>query len=472
MAWATIDNSYARLPERLFTRLSPMRFPAAKPIAFNEGLASELGLESTASDLLTDLLKTGKIPEGFDPLAQVYAGHQFGGFSPQLGDGRALLLGEVLAPDGKRFDIQLKGSGRTPYSRNGDGRAGIGPVLREYLLSEFMHAVGIPSTRALAAFSTGDHIYRETALPGAVLVRVAASHIRVGTFEFFASRGDIDGVRALFEHVRARHYPDCETPFEMLQAVMLRQTKLVASWMGLGFIHGVMNTDNTSLSGETIDYGPAAFMETFHRDTVYSSIDQFGRYAYSNQARIIVWNLAQLASALLLLEPSPDAVLKTWQQSIDDFSGVIEKARLHAFGRKIGLSSPNSTDLPMIDDLLSLMQEGQADFTNTFRALATDEAARDQFLDPAAFDAWAERWKARIANEPDPRSIMQQANPQQIPRNHLVEEALQAGARGDYSVFNRLLEAVTMPFDPRPEFAWARVPAMPENAVQRTFCGT
>ena len=472
MAWATIDNSYTRLPERFFTRLSPMRFPAASPIAFNEDLASELGLGSTASELLTDLLKTGTIPEGFDPIAQVYAGHQFGGFSPQLGDGRALLLGEVLAPDGKRFDIQLKGSGRTPYSRNGDGRAGIGPVLREYLLSEFMHAAGIPSTRALAAFSTGDHIYRETALPGAILVRVAASHIRVGTFEFFASRGDIDGVRALFKHVRTRHCPDCETPFEMLQAVMLRQAKLVANWMGLGFIHGVMNTDNTSLSGETIDYGPAAFMEAFHKDTVYSSIDQFGRYAYSNQARIIVWNLAQLASALLLLEPSPDAVLKKWQQSIDDFSGVIEKERLQVFSRKIGLSNPNSADLPLIENLLSLMQEGQADFTNTFRVLATDEAARDQFLDPTKFDAWAERWKARIANEPDPRLIMLQANPQQIPRNHLVEESLQAGARGDYSLFNRLLEAVTKPFDPRPEFAWARVPATPENAVQRTFCGT
>ncbi len=472
MAWAKIDNSYARLPERFFTRLSPMRFPATRIIAFNEGLAGQLGLEGTAADLLTDLLKTGTIPEGFDPLAQIYAGHQFGGFSPQLGDGRALLLGEVLAPDGKRFDIQLKGSGRTPYSRNGDGRAGIGPVLREYLLSEFMHAAGIPSTRALAAFSTGDHIYRETTLPGAVLVRVAASHIRVGTFEFFASRGDIDGVRALFEHVITRHYPDCETPFEMLQAVMHRQAKLVASWMGLGFIHGVMNTDNTSLSGETIDYGPAAFMEIFHKDTVYSSIDQFGRYAYSNQARIIVWNLAQLASALLLLEPSPDAVLKTWQKSIDDFSGGVEKERLQVFGRKIGLSNPNSADLPLIEDLLSLMQAGQADFTNTFRAMASEGSARDQFLEPAKFDDWEERWAARLANEPSPQATMREANPQQIPRNHLVEEALQAGARGDYSVFNRLLEAVTKPFDPRPEFTWARVPATPENAVQRTFCGT
>lgn len=472
MAWATIDNSYARLPERFFTHLSPMRFPAASPIAFNEGLASELGLGSTASALLTDLLQTGTIPEGFAPLAQVYAGHQFGGFSPQLGDGRALLLGEVLAPDGKRFDIQLKGSGRTPYSRSGDGRAGIGPVLREYLLSEFMHAAGIPSTRALAAFSTGDHIHRETALPGAVLVRVAASHIRVGTFEFFASRGDIDGVLALFEHVRERHYSDCGTPFEMLQAVMQRQAKLVANWMGLGFIHGVMNTDNTSLSGETIDYGPAAFMEAFHKDTVYSSIDQFGRYAYSNQARIIVWNLAQLASALLLLEDNPDAALKKWQQAIDDFAGVIDKERLLVFGRKIGLAEPKLADLALVEDLLSLMQAGQADFTNTFRALATDETTRDQFLDPTAFDAWEERWKARLAKEPNPHTLMHQANPQQIPRNHLVEEALQAGARGDYSVFSRLLEAVTKPFDPRPEFAWARAPATPENAVQRTFCGT
>lgn len=471
MAWATIDNSYARLPERFFTRLSPMRFPSAELIAFNHSLAARLGLEG-ASDVLANLLKSGAIPERFDPLAQVYAGHQFGGFSPQLGDGRALLLGEVLAPDGQRFDIQLKGSGRTPYSRNGDGRAGLGPVLREYLLSEFMHAVGIPSTRALAAFSTGDHIYRETALPGAVLVRVAASHIRVGTFEFFASRGDIDAVHALFEHVRTCHYPECETPFEMLQAVMQRQAKLVASWMGLGFIHGVMNTDNTSLSGETIDYGPAAFMEAFHRDTVYSSIDQFGRYAYSNQARIIVWNLAQLASALLLLEPSPDAVLKTWQQSIDDFATIIEKERLSVFGRKIGLANPAPADLALIDDLLALMQEGQADFTNTFRALASGSSARDQFLDPAKFDGWAERWTARLASEPSPQAIMQQANPQQIPRNHLVEEALQAGARGDYTVFNRLLEAVTAPFDPRPDWAWARVPATPENAVQRTFCGT
>jgi uncharacterized protein YdiU (UPF0061 family) len=335
------------------------------------------------------------VPDGAAPLAQVYAGHQFGGFSPQLGDGRALLLGEVIGRDGQRRDIQLKGSGQTPYSRMGDGRAWLGPVLREYLLSEAMHALGVPTTRALAAVLTGETVYRERPLPGAVLTRVAASHIRVGTFQYFAARRDIDGLQALYDYTRARHYPQAESPAHLLELVIGAQARLVARWLSLGFIHGVMNTDNTSLSGETIDYGPAAYMDVYHPVTVYSAIDAHGRYAYDNQSNVIVWNMAQLATALVPLMPDTDSAIAQFTQVVHDMPALIEAERLAAFRAKLGLETEAPDDAALIDDLLALMQAGQADFTNTFRALAHGDA-RDQFTDRAAYDAWHARWQARL----------------------------------------------------------------------------
>lgn len=470
--FAQFDNSYARLPARFHTRQQAAPAPAPRLLAFNTALADRLGITERDPERLARLLSGQDVPAGAAPLAQVYAGHQFGGFSPQLGDGRALLLGEIIAPDGARFDLALKGSGRTPYSRSGDGKAAIGPVLREYLLSEFMAATGLPTTRALAAVATGEVVLRDRPLPGAILTRVAASHIRVGTFEFFAARGDRDAVQALYDHTRARHYPDAATPFAMMDAVIGRQAVLVARWLGLGFIHGVMNTDNTTLSGETIDYGPAAFMEAYHPDTVYSSIDSHGRYAYANQARIIVWNLAQLASALLLLEDDANAALPRWQDLLNGMPARIDAARRAVFGRKIGLVDAAPDDAPLIDGLLAIMQRGQADFTNTFRALVDDVNVRDQFLDPGLFEAWAPAWRARLARADNPQSVMRAANPVLIPRNHRVEEAIQAAITGDLAPFERLLVAVTDPFSDRPEFSDLKIPASPENAVQQTFCGT
>lgn len=470
--FANFDNSYGRLPDRFHSRqgAGPARTP--RLLAFNTALADRLGISERDPNRLARILSGQEVPMGADPLAQVYAGHQFGGFSPQLGDGRALLLGEIIAPDGARFDLALKGSGRTPYSRAGDGRAWLGPVLREYLLSEFMAAMGVPTTRALAAVATGEVVLRERPLPGAILTRVAASHIRVGTFEFFAARGDRAGVQTLYDHVRARHYPDAASPHDLMVAVMARQAYLIARWMGLGFIHGVMNTDNTALSGETIDYGPAAFMEAYHTDTVYSSIDSFGRYAYANQARIIVWNLAQLASALLMLEPDADAALPRWQATLNAMPAQIEAARLAVFGQKIGLAQAHADDAGLIDGLLAVMDRGQADFTNTFFALADDLHVRDQFLDPALFDAFAPAWRARLAQETDPQAVMRAANPVLVPRNHRVEDVIRAAETGDLAPFERLLAAVTDPFSNRDEFSDLRIPASPENAVRQTFCGT
>ncbi len=470
--FAQFDNSYTRLPARFFTRVSADAARAPRLLAFNDRLADRLGITERDPDRLARILSGQDVPTGADPIAQVYAGHQFGGFSPQLGDGRALLLGEVVAPDGARFDLALKGSGRTPYSRAGDGKAWLGPVLREYLLSEFMAATGLPTTRALAAVATGEVVLRERPLPGAILTRVAASHLRVGTFEYFAARRDRDGVGALYDHTRARHYPDVATPFDLIDAVIGRQATLIARWLGLGFIHGVMNTDNTTLSGETIDYGPAAFMEAYHVDTVYSSIDSFGRYAYGNQAQIIVWNMAQLASALLMLEDDASAALPRWQALLNGMPARIDAARMAVFGRKIGLADATPDDAGLIDGLLAIMQRGQADFTNTFRALADDMNVRDHFLDPGLFDAFAPAWRARLASEADPQAVMRIANPVLIPRNHRVEEAIQAAVTGDMAPFERLLAAVTDPFTDHTAHADLKIPASPENAVTQTFCGT
>lgn len=465
------DNSYARLPPRFYTRQVAQPVKAPRLLVFNARLAADLGITSGDPDHLAAVFSGNAVPDGAVPLAQVYAGHQFGGFSPQLGDGRALLLGEVVDRQGRRRDIQLKGSGQTPYSRMGDGRAWLGPVLREYLLSEAMHALDVPTTRALAAVQTGETVYREAALPGAVLTRVAASHIRVGTFQYFAARRDLEGLQALYEHTRARHYPQANTPAEMLEGVIAAQARLVAKWLSIGFIHGVMNTDNTSLSGETIDYGPAAYMDTYHQVTVYSSIDAHGRYAYDNQANIIVWNMAQLATSLVPLMPDTDAAIAEFTHTINAMPGLIAAERLAAFRPKLGLTGDNPADAVLIDDLLTLMQAAQADFTNTFRALARG-VARDQFTDRAAYDLWHGRWLERLASEDAPEARMLAVNPAYIPRNHRVEAMIQAAVAGDMAPFERLLRVLSDPFTDQPSEDDLTRPPLTHEVVAQTFCGT
>ncbi len=462
------DNSYATLPDAFFTRIAPKPVATPRLIAFNDALARELGIVPGDADALALAFSGNRPPEGADPLAQAYAGHQFGGFSAQLGDGRANLLGEVIDTNGQRRDIQLKGSGPTPYSRMGDGRAWLGPVLREYLISEAMHVMGVPTTRALAAVSTGEPVYRqEGALPGAVLTRVAASHIRVGTFQFFYARRDLDSLRALFDYTRARHAPDAGTPGDLLAHVIAAQARLVAQWESLGFIHGVMNTDNTTISGETIDYGPCAFIDGYNPDTVFSSIDHHGRYAYSNQRKVIVWNMAQLATCLVPLCEDQDAAVETFTKAVHAMPDLIDAEWLGLFGRKIGMARATEADRLLIDDLLGLMAEAAADFTNTFRGLA-DGTARDHFSDTRAFDIWEARWQAR---DPDP-SVMTAANPWLIPRNHQVEALIGAATKGDFAPFRRLHEAMSRPFEAQPGNEDLTRPPQPHEVVQATFCGT
>lgn len=485
------DNSYARLPERFYARLPPTPVAAPALIRVNRALAAELGIDADALAAPdgVEILAGNRVPEGADPLAMAYAGHQFGGWVPQLGDGRAILLGEVVGRDGVRRDIQLKGAGRTPFSRGGDGRAALGPVLREYIVSEAMHRLGIPTTRALAAVTTGQPVYRETELPGAVLTRVARSHIRVGTFQYFAARRDHDGVRALADHVIARHYPDAagaERPYlALLDAVIGAQAGLVARWLGVGFIHGVMNTDNTAIAGETIDYGPCAFMDRYHPQTVFSSIDHGGRYAYANQPVIVHWNLVQLAQCLLpILDTDDDRALAAAQQAIDGFQPRFQAALTAVLRGKLGLAEAREGDLDLAQDLLVRMAENDADFTLTFRGLADllDPAAgtdgpRMLFADPAAFDAWADAWRVRLAEEPMPdadrAAALRAANPAVIPRNHLVEEAIRAAEdHGDLAPFEALLEALARPYEAVAGQERYRLPPRPEQVVRQTFCGT
>ena len=467
------DNSYARLPQGFFTRTAPTPVRDPQLVALNRPLAERLGLDADwlASPPGIAMLAGNALPEGAEPIAQAYAGHQFGGFVPQLGDGRAVLLGEVVAPDGARFDIQLKGAGPTPFSRRGDGRAWLGPVLREYLVSEFMAAFGIPTTRALAAVSTGEDVIRETLLPGAVLTRIAASHIRVGTFEFYAARGDRERLQLLADHVIARHYPDATGPADLLQRVVDAQAETIAGWMALGFIHGVMNTDNMSVSGETIDYGPCAFMDEFRPDRVVSSIDAGGRYAWNEQPKIAVWNLAQLASCLVPLMGNDDAAVEEATRIVHSFPQRYQRAWLTRFAAKLGISAPLPADEALIRRLLDLMAGQRADFTRTFAGLS-DGTARDEFTDRAAFDLWAAEWQARIAGLPDAAATMARANPRRVPRNHRIEEAIAAARDGDYAPFHRLDSALRAPFDERADWAdLARAP-QPDEIVRRTFCGT
>jgi uncharacterized protein YdiU (UPF0061 family) len=466
------DNSYAALPAGFYTRLDPTPVKAPRLIAFNDDLARVMGIATSDLPDLAAIFGGNSVPEGAAPLAQLYAGHQFGNWNPQLGDGRAILLGEVVGTDGQRRDIQLKGSGPTPYSRMGDGRAWLGPVLREYVVSEAMHSLGIPTTRALAAVETGEPVIREQgALPGAVLTRVASSHLRVGTFQIFAARGEIAHLKTLTDYAIARHYPDTDGPLGLLTAVRDAQARLIAQWMGIGFIHGVMNTDNCAISGETIDYGPCAFMDAYHPNTVFSSIDQFGRYAYSNQPGIGVWNLAQLATALIQQMDNKDAAVEEATEIVHAMPDLIQRHWSEIFLRKIGISAARDGDLALVEALLTRMAEEQADFTNTFRSLA-GPAPRDQFTDPTAFDSWEQDWRPRLADQPDPDGVMQAANPAIIPRNHRIEEMITQAQAGDYSLFERLVTVLRTPFADQPDAAdLMRAPTASE-VVAATFCGT
>ena len=479
-------HSYADLPAAFWQPAAPTPVAAPQLLAWNTALASQLGLDPALESVADRLFSGSELPEGARPIALAYAGHQFGHFVPQLGDGRATLLGEVLAPDGQRYDIQLKGSGPTPFSRRGDGRAAIGPVLREYLVSEAMAALGVPTTRALAAVATGEHVLRDQVLPGAVLTRVAASHVRVGSFQFFAARGDDQAVRTLADHVIARHYPELadadDRYLALLRAVAGRQAALVAAWLQVGFIHGVMNTDNMAVSGETIDYGPCAFLDAYDPAKVFSSIDRNGRYAYANQPPIAQWNLARLAECLLPhFQRQGDEGVADAREAIEAFAGQFGAAWLAGFRRKLGLATEAADDEALVRDFLSALEAVQADFTLSFRALAV--AAGDPGFDelPAlpktpAMDAWLERWRTRCANEPGGSDELVQrlkaANPAVIPRNHQVEASLSAAARGDLAPFEALLGAVRKPFEDGPaQRAWMRAPAAGEHVLQ-TFCGT
>ena len=484
------DNSFARELEGFYVRWQPARVPAPRLLLLNQALADELGLDAAAlrGDAGAALLAGNVLPEGAAPLAQAYAGHQFGGFNPQLGDGRALLLGEVIDRHGRRRDIAFKGSGRTPFSRGGDGKAALGPVLREYLMGEAMQALGVPTTRALAAVATGEPVYRERELPGAVLTRVAASHVRVGTFQFFAARGQHDEVRRLADHVIARHDPGLagrdDRHLALLEAVARRQAALVAQWMNLGFIHGVMNTDNMTISGETIDYGPCAFLEAYDPATVFSSIDHGGRYAYANQPLIARWNLARLAETLLpLLAGEPDAAVARATTVIDAFPAWYDEAWRRGQRAKLGLVEARPGDDALADDWLALLHAQQVDFTLAWRTLADaaegrSEPLRDLFVDRAAADAWLARWQARLAAEATASAAraaaMRRASPWLIPRNHRVEEALGAAVdEGDLAPFERLLAALQQPWDASPQAAHYAEPAPRElTAGYRTFCGT
>jgi uncharacterized protein YdiU (UPF0061 family) len=485
------QNTYAALPANFFARVAPTPVATPRLIKLNRALAVHLGLDPDVLETPegAEILAGKRLPDGADPIAMAYAGHQFGHFVPQLGDGRAILLGEVIDSDGVRRDIQLKGSGPTPFSRRGDGRAALGPVLREYIVSEAMHAMGIPTTRSLAAVITGENVIRETMLPGAVLTRVAASHVRVGTFQFFAARGDTDGVRALADHVIARHYPDAartERPYHaLLEGVVGRQAELVARWLLVGFIHGVMNTDNTSISGETIDYGPCAFLDEYNPAQVFSSIDEMGRYAYANQPRIALWNLTRLAECLLpLFSDEQEKAIDQAQFILGDFPEKFTAAYQAGLRRKIGLFSARDGDEALVQDLLDTMAKNAADFTNIFRRLAdaagdpaADADVRSQFTDPAAYDEWAARWRQRLGDEPqsadEQRTAMRAVNPAFIPRNHRIEAVIQAAVNNDdYAPFEELLTVLSKPYEDQPQFAAYADPPLPDQRVLQTFCGT
>jgi uncharacterized protein YdiU (UPF0061 family) len=499
------EHRYASLPGRFYARVKPSAVRAPAALAINATLANELGLDpvALASPEGVAILAGNAVPDDADPIALAYAGHQFGSFVPQLGDGRAILLGELVDRFGVRRDVQLKGAGPTPFSRGGDGRAALGPVLREYVLSEAMHALGVPTTRALAAVVTGDPVYREEVLPGAVLTRVASSHLRVGTFQYFASRGDVDAIELLVEHALERHYPNAERPdrvaarggagqvvpgatptaasrrgaaLALLESVMDAQASLVAKWLSLGFVHGVMNTDNTSISGETIDYGPAAFLDAYEPARVFSSIDRGGRYAFAHQPRIALWNLSRFAETLLPLVDADEArAVAILTAHLETFISRFEARYADELRKKLGLREARDGDLELARDLLTLLAKEHTDYTVFFRRLAHGDAA-DQLLDVDAFRAWSERWRARRDAEGtrDDASvaIMQRANPAFIPRNHRIEAMIAAARAGDLAPFERLHQVLQRPYDDQPEHAELAEPPGDDQWQYRTFCGT
>ena len=474
------DNSFARDLVGFYVVQTPASAPAPDLLQFNHALAADLGLDPAIADHAERLFSGAVVPQGATSIAQVYAGHQFGGFSPQLGDGRAVLLGEVIDRSGQRRDIALKGSGWTPFSRGGDGKAAVGPVLREYLIGEAMFALGIPTSRALAAVATGETVYREAALPGAVLTRVAASHIRVGTFQFFAARGEWDKVQKLADYAIARHYPAvaaAENPYlAFFDAVCVAQARLIARWMGVGFIHGVMNTDNMTISGETIDYGPCAFMEGYAPGTVFSSIDQTGRYAYANQPLILGWNLARLAETLLpLIDADEDRAVAIATERLQGIAPLYLAEWTDVMRAKLGLLGQAAGDAELAEGLLAAMAGQNADWTLTFRRLSTAVDGDASLLaplfdDPSALLAWLPQWRARLA--PDAAAKMDRHNPIIIPRNHLVEDALTAATDGDLVPFRALLAAIADPFgDVTGREAYA-LPAPSGFGPYKTYCGT
>ncbi len=497
------DNTYARLPPRFFAPIAPTKVRAPRVVMVNRALAAELGLDAAvlASPAGADVLAGNAVPDGAEPIALAYAGHQFGHFVPQLGDGRAILLGEILAKDGRRFDVQLKGSGRTPFSRGGDGRAALGPVLREYIVSEAMAAMGVPTTRSLAAALTGETVLRDEALPGAVLTRVAASHLRVGTFQYFAVRRDREALATLASYALRRHYGDAageatsgppadaaraaRDALRLLDRVVHAQAQLVARWLGIGFVHGVMNTDNTSIAGETIDYGPCAFLDEYDPDKKFSSIDHGGRYAFSNQPRIAQWNLARLAEALLpLLADDEEDAVRLATGRLESFQAIFEPAYARIMRDKLGLEREEEDDLALAGSLLGRMAHGGVDYTVLFRRLcaAAEEPAEDEriaalFPEPGVFLEWSQAWRRRLATEtrtPAARAAaMRLVNPAFIPRNHRIAQAIEAAAtRDDFEPFETLVRVLARPYDDQPEHAYLAEPPRPEERVQQTFCGT
>jgi uncharacterized protein YdiU (UPF0061 family) len=485
----SFENTYAALPDRFYARVDPSAAKLPELVKVNDGLARRLGLDPDwlRSPEGIQFLSGKETAPSSQPIAMAYAGHQFGHFVPQLGDGRAILLGELVDQEGFRFDLHLKGAGRTPFSRGGDGKAALGPVLREYVVSEAMAALGIPTTRALAALTTGELVSRERTLPGAVIVRVASSHIRVGTFQYFAARRDDEAVRMLADHVIKRHYPGAAAaarPYrELLDAVVAAQAKLIAKWLAVGFIHGVMNTDNTAISGETIDYGPCAFMDTYDPAAVFSSIDRQGRYAYGNQPEMALWNLTRFAETLLpLLSEDQDKAVAEAEEALDAFAPVFQAEYISGFRRKLGLATEREDDSALVQGLLGAMAGNRLDFTLLFRRLAEalepqgEGSVRELFVNPRDFEEWLPRWRARIKQEPqDPerRAAMLAANPAYIPRNHRVEAMIEAAVNeGDFGPFEELVQVLSAPFDARPQYARYEDPPQPEERVLATFCGT
>ncbi len=484
------EHSYFSLPPQFYARVDPTPVADPRVVVFNRSLAAELGLDADVIEREAAAFLSGNtLPADATPIAMAYAGHQFGGFVPRLGDGRAILLGELRDRDGVLRDLQLKGAGPTPFSRDGDGRAALGPMLREYLISEAMHALGIPTTRSLAVVSTGEPVYRERALPGAVLSRIAASHVRVGTFQYFAAQGNEQAIRELLDHVIARHYPhvrDAAVPaLALFEAVAARQATLMAAWMRVGFIHGVMNTDNMAISGETIDYGPCAFMDEYDPGTVFSSIDRGGRYAYANQPAIAQWNLARFAEALLpFIHPDSDKAVELATQVLQSFMTQVNAYFLDALRRKIGLASSEEDDGELVRRLLTVMHATRADFTLAFRRLAGtaaqpdgDSALHELFNGNPDFPAWLHDWRQRLTRDPqsavDRAMQMQRVNPAFIPRNHRVEAALNAASdHGDLAPFHRLLAILQRPYDEQPENREYEQPPQPSERVLNTFCGT